>query len=127
MFGLSYWILMLLLSLILEGTFPAYAQSQIQDSPPSPAIVQMVRSHYPDFSISHITVAGNYLMGNWRDQQGGGNVLWQYDPVQQQWNILAEGGGAMNLRTLLNYGVPQATAQQLLQQFNPEILNVFPA
>ncbi|MEM8602988.1 MAG: hypothetical protein AAGF24_04045 [Cyanobacteria bacterium P01_H01_bin.121] len=127
MFGLSYWILMLLLSLILVGTFPAYAQSQIQDSPPNPAIVQMLQSHYSDFSISNVTVVDNYLMGNWRDQEGGGNVLWQYSPMQQQWNILAEGGGVMNLRTLLNYGVPQATAQQLLQQFNPEILNVFPA
>lgn len=114
------WLVLTVLLFFLAC--PLSLQAQEIEVPPE--TLQILQQRYPAYTITDITLQGEYLMANWRDQHGGGNLLWQLQ--DHQWSSLAEGGGAMSLYSLTSRGIPEAEARALLERFNPEILHVLP-
>jgi hypothetical protein len=59
-------------------------------------------------------VQGFALIG-WQQGEMAGQLLLKKQG--KTWKVLSSGGGAMDLNTLTSYGVPKATATELLKQY----------
>ena len=64
--------------------------------------------------VRRTVVAGKYALATWRWGEAGGQALL----VKQQgrWQVISEGGGALDLATLQQNGVPANIARTLLQR-----------
>jgi hypothetical protein len=63
---------------------------------------------------STYVVKGFSLIG-WQKGEMAGQLLLKKQG--KTWKVLSSGGGAMDLNTLISYGLPKATAEELLRQF----------
>lgn len=61
-----------------------------------------------------ITVAAPYALVEWVTLHSGGQSL--YRKKGASWARIASGGGAMDVRDLVRYGVPRAIAEQLVMR-----------
>ncbi len=68
--------------------------------------------------VSHVAVVGNYALVDWLLGDGGGEML--LTRQDDAWQVIDGGGGAMDSRTLIELGVPEGNAVQLVQQLQAQ-------
>ncbi len=68
--------------------------------------------------VTHLAIVQNYAIAGWLLGQGGGEML--LTKREGKWQVLTGGGGAMNTSTLVEQGVPESIAIQLLQQYQKQ-------
>jgi hypothetical protein len=64
--------------------------------------------------VNRTTVEGNYAIASWIWGEAGGQSI--LTKKQGRWQVLSAGGGAINLTTLKEVGVPDQTARALMQK-----------
>jgi hypothetical protein len=64
--------------------------------------------------VKRTSVAGNYAVATWTWSEAGGQSI--LAKKQGRWQVLSSGGGAVNLATLKEVGIPEQTARTLMQQ-----------
>jgi hypothetical protein len=64
--------------------------------------------------VNRTTVEGNYAIATWIWGEAGGQSI--LTKKQGRWQVLSGGGGAINLTTLKEVGVPDKTARSLMQK-----------
>jgi hypothetical protein len=65
-------------------------------------------------TIRRMTVEGKYAIATWQwGEAGGQSILTQQG---KRWKVIGSGGGAVNLETLKQKGVPDKIAEQLMQK-----------
>lgn len=60
-------------------------------------------------------IVGEYALQVWKGDNLGGEALMKYDAAQKKWTLITSGGGAWSVEGLVAAGVPEATAEVLLQ------------
>jgi len=65
-------------------------------------------------TLYNTTVTDNYALQEWGDANKGGVALLKYQD-NQGWLLLSLGGGAWDLPSLLEIGVPKLAAEKLLE------------
>lgn len=99
-----------------SGTYPAFAVSQSR----SPELVQAASSalDFPSdlcvLQVSHSSVVQTYAFLDWQCGEATGELL-----LERQgdfWQTLAKGGGAYSSTQLVEYGVPEDIAVQLVRE-----------
>jgi hypothetical protein len=64
--------------------------------------------------VQRAVIAGKYAIATWQwGEAGGQSVLIQQD---KRWKVINSGGGAVNLETLKQKGIPTQIAEQLMQK-----------
>lgn len=66
----------------------------------------------PQVSLGATTIASNYALQLWFDENIGGEALLVYE--NSEWRILSLGGGAWDVNTLIEQGVPNPVAIDLV-------------
>jgi hypothetical protein len=68
--------------------------------------------------VTHVAIVQNYAIAGWLLGEGGGEMLL----IKQdgKWQVLTGGGGAMNTSTLVEQGVPENIAMQLVRQYQKQ-------
>ena len=64
--------------------------------------------------VTRTTVEGNYAIATWLWGEAQGQAI--LAKKQKRWQVLSAGGGAINLTTLKEVGVPEKTARSLMQK-----------
>jgi hypothetical protein len=65
-------------------------------------------------TVRRTTVEGKYAIATWQwGEAGGQSILTQQD---KRWKVVGSGGGAVNLETLKQKGVPDKIAERLMQK-----------
>jgi hypothetical protein len=65
-------------------------------------------------TVRRTTVEGKYAIATWQwGEAGGQSILTQQG---KRWKVVGSGGGAVNLETLKQKGVPDKIAEQLMQK-----------
>ena len=67
---------------------------------------------------THIAIVENYAIAGWLLGEGGGEML--LTQKAGKWQVITGGGGAMNTNTLVEKGVPENIASQLVQQYQKQ-------
>jgi hypothetical protein len=68
----------------------------------------------PQPTIRRTTVEGTYAIATWQwGEAGGQSILIQQG---KRWKVVSSGGGAVNLETLKQKGVPDKIAKRLMQK-----------
>jgi hypothetical protein len=91
-----------------SATDPAIAKATIENllSSKSKSKVQP--------TVRRTTVEGKYAIATWQwGEAGGQSILTQQGKC---WKVVGSGGGAVNLETLKQKGVPDKIAEQLMQK-----------
>lgn len=63
-----------------------------------------------------IIVVSQYALYSWNDENSGGESLFSIDATSRKWKLLSMGGGVWSVDGLVTFGVPRATAEQLVAQ-----------
>lgn len=120
--GLMGLPLVITLSGLLSAIQPAIADVQTDTSAIAATVVQAltVPGQPADANprVSHVAVVGNYALVDWLLGDGGGEML--LTRQDDAWQVVDGGGGAMDSRTLIELGVPEGTAGQLVQQLQAQ-------
>lgn len=66
-------------------------------------------------------IRGNYALLEWTFGEMGGMAL--LSKASNQWTVIEQGGGAMDVNTLIQAGVQPSQAQQLYQAFYQQKLS----
>lgn len=66
-----------------------------------------------DTKVEHVAIVGNYALANITYGQGGGEALLMRQ--QGRWVLVERGGGAMAAEQLIDAGVPNEIAVQLVR------------
>jgi hypothetical protein len=64
--------------------------------------------------VRRTSIEGNYAVATWTWGEAGGQSI--LTKKQGRWQVLSSGGGAVNLATLKEVGIPEQTARVLMQQ-----------
>jgi hypothetical protein len=65
-------------------------------------------------TVRRTTLEGKYAIATWQwGEAGGQSILTQQD---KRWKVVGSGGGAINLETLKQKGVPDKIADRLMQR-----------
>jgi hypothetical protein len=67
---------------------------------------------------THVAIVENYAIAGWLLGEGGGEMLLL--KKAGKWQVITGGGGAMNTSTLVEKGVPENVASQLVQQYQKQ-------
>ncbi|MBD2057995.1 hypothetical protein H6F88_18560 [Oculatella sp. FACHB-28] len=67
---------------------------------------------------THVAIVGDYALVDWRLGEGGGEMLLMRR--QGSWQKIAQTGGVMGSSELIEQGVPESTAIQLVQQIQAQ-------
>lgn len=101
------------------GVYPAFAGAQAHSD------LVLAASRALDFSISictlkisHMAVVREYALLSWVCGEGGGESLFHYQP--NSWQPVTSDGGAYESRDLIEEGVPENVAIQLVQQLQAQ-------
>lgn len=62
-----------------------------------------------------IIVVSNHALYSWSDEYSGGESLFSID-ASGKWKLISMGGGVWSVEGLVLFGVPRATAEQLVAQ-----------
>jgi hypothetical protein len=68
--------------------------------------------------MREVAIVGNYAIAGWLLSEGGGEML--LVKRNSQWQVVTGGGGAMAVHTLVEKGVPEAIATQLIQRYRAQ-------
>jgi hypothetical protein len=68
--------------------------------------------------MTHVAIIENYAIAGWLLGEGGGEML--LTKKAGKWQVITGGGGAMNTNTLVEKGVPENIASQLVQQYQKQ-------
>jgi hypothetical protein len=68
--------------------------------------------------VTHLAIVQHYAIAGWLLGEGGGEML--LINREGKWQVLTGGGGAMNTSTLVEQGVPEPIAIQLVQQYQKQ-------
>lgn len=102
---------------------PVQVNPQPTGSPVSPrTATEIARAHLNSQGRSAVTIrkmatVNGFALGSWQQGEMGGNILLQ--KRNQTWVVLTSGGGWLGLKGLLANRVPRSTAEQLLNQIDP--------
>ncbi|WP_017301628.1 hypothetical protein [Nodosilinea nodulosa] len=120
--GLMGLPIVITLSGLLPVIPPAIADVQTDTSTITTAVVQALtfpgQPKDANPRVSHVAVVGNYALVDWLLGDGGGEML--LTRQDNAWQVVGGGGGAMDSRTLIELGVPEVTAVQLVQQLQAQ-------
>ncbi|MBW4475022.1 MAG: hypothetical protein KME45_32275 [Stenomitos rutilans HA7619-LM2] len=95
---------------------PAHAIAQSSEVAIVRQVVQQLgRSNR--FSVRKVAVSGSYALVSWNEGEAGGQALLKKQ--SHRWTLLTHGGGWLGLRGLTSNGVPRSSAEQLLNQLDP--------
>lgn len=119
--------LLFLISLVflIGGTLQtqaAFADVQTDITPIETAVVQALT--FPgqpadaNPRMNHVAIVENYALAGWLLGEGGGEMLLQQQG--QTWQVISSGGGSMDSSNLIELGVPQDIAVQLLQDLQSQ-------
>jgi hypothetical protein len=72
-------------------------------------------------SVRRYVIQGNYALLEWTFGEMGGMAL--LSKASNQWRVIEQGGGAMDVSTLTQAGVPSSQAQQLYTALRQQKLN----
>jgi fructose-1,6-bisphosphatase/inositol monophosphatase family enzyme len=75
-------------------------------------------------TVESVYVEKGFALIGWSQGEAAGQLLLKKQG--KTWKVLSSGGGAMNLATLTSHGLPQATAEELLSQADPNWRNYEP-
>ena len=64
--------------------------------------------------VKRTSVAGNYALATWTWGEAGGQSI--LAKKQGRWQVLSSGGGAVDVATLKEVGIPEQTARILMQK-----------
>ncbi len=65
-------------------------------------------------TVQSTYVVNGFSLIGWQQGEMAGQLLLKKQG--KTWKVLSSGGGAMDLNTLTSYGLPKATAEELLKQ-----------
>ncbi len=121
--GNTLMVHMLAFSLVLILLFPGGAIAGTQQPSQSPdvqavtqAALQQIADTHPNARVSaqilHVTIVENYAIAEWqRGETGGQQALVKRNGV---WLVLGGGGGDIEAPQLVEYGIPERVATQLI-------------
>lgn len=66
-------------------------------------------------TVQKTFVVNGFSLIGWQQGEMAGQLLLKKQG--KTWKVLSFGGGAMDLNTLTSYGLPKATAEELLKQY----------
>ncbi|MFY9779896.1 MAG: hypothetical protein WAJ85_05220 [Candidatus Baltobacteraceae bacterium] len=111
-FGLLAATLVAVISSICATPLTAAAQTT-----DTQVIRQTVLEREPQLLINKIALSNGYaLVGYTHGDSGGVRLL---EEKNNQWIVIAGGGGAYGRKELMSYGLPKITAENLLSKFDP--------
>jgi len=99
----------------LDAPTPAIAQTS--EAAIVRQVVQQQLGRSNRFSVRKVAVSGSYALVSWNEGEAGGQALLKKQ--SHRWALLTHGGGWLGLRGLTSNGVPRSTAEQLLNQLDP--------
>ncbi|MDX2241447.1 MAG: hypothetical protein NW224_12250 [Leptolyngbyaceae cyanobacterium bins.302] len=67
---------------------------------------------------THVAIVGDYALADWRLGEGGGEMLLMRQ--QGRWQKIAQTGGVMSSSWLIEQGIPESTAIQLVQRIQAQ-------
>ncbi|BCM24498.1 hypothetical protein ZMTM_07570 [Methyloradius palustris] len=105
------------------------ATSNASDSSEQLAIKNLISSTFdkPELKVitSPVVVVDHYAIADWVQGEKGGRAL--LHETNGKWSIMACGGdGFKDVKTLINAGIKQSIAQQLISQLNQAELPLSP-
>jgi hypothetical protein len=65
--------------------------------------------------VTQVAISDQFAIAGWLLGEGGGEML--LIKQQGKWQVVTGGGGAMNVKFLVEKGVPAQTASQLIQRY----------
>ena len=83
-------------------TKSVYASSGVKDAGPAPQVEAIRRTMGP--LVPSVVVSGNWALGRWYGAGGGEDLFRLRD---DQWVLVADGGGMLGVEEMQRYGVPQ--------------------
>jgi hypothetical protein len=101
---------------------PAFAETQSDQQQIQTVVVQQLTT--PGLPAdanprtTHVAIVENYAIAGWLLGEGGGEML--LIKKAGKWQVMTGGGGAMNTSTLVEKGVPENIAIQLVQQYQKQ-------
>lgn len=122
MFKVSSFFLLLLL-LVCSGTYSAFADSQSIPSDLTQAASEVLDfpgglcNLYP-LKFLHGSIVQNYALLSWQCGEGGGGMLLRRQ--DDSWQMIGNDGGAYASTQLVELGVPEDTAVQLIREFQAQ-------
>lgn len=109
-------------SYLFLPTQPVLADVQADEHQVRQAVVAaLTRSGQPadaNPTATHVAIAGDYALVDWRLGEGGGEMLLMRR--QGNWQKIAQTGGVMGSSELIEQGVPESIAIQLVQQIQAQ-------
>ena len=67
--------------------------------------------------LHEVAIADGFALVGWTRGEMGGNTLLKRNG--RSWEVITSGGGYLGLKGLQQFGVPQKTAEKLLNQYDP--------
>ncbi|MEX0271435.1 hypothetical protein AB3R30_20060 [Leptolyngbyaceae cyanobacterium UHCC 1019] len=67
--------------------------------------------------LHEVAIADGFALVGWTRGEMGGNTLLKQNG--RRWEVITSGGGYLGLKGLQQSGVPQKTAEKLLNQYDP--------
>ena len=65
-------------------------------------------------SVTRTTIVETYALTTWQWGESGGQTV--FELTDETWQVLVSGGGAVDVATLVSFGVPADIAEQLIVQ-----------
>ena len=68
--------------------------------------------------LHEVAISDGFAIVGWTRGEMGGNTLLKRNG--RSWEVITSGGGYLGLKGLQQFGVPQKTAEKLLNQYDPD-------
>ncbi len=95
-----------------QNTFPEAEQRAASPTVINQAFLSQSKE-IPNIQLQGAIVAMPYALENWGNGNMGGQALLKYDPATG-WKVISLGGGEWDAPSLVQEGVPQNLAEQLV-------------
>ena len=106
----------------ISSARPALAALQTDEQQIRQVVVAaLIHPNQPAYAhprATHVAIVGNYALADWRLGEAGGEML--LIRQQGQWQKLAQTGGVMSSTWMIEQGVPEAIAVQLVQNLQTQ-------
>jgi len=99
-----------------DNTIRSTIPDQTESEGTQPDIARAFQSQIdtmPLITLGGTTVVSMYALQSWGDENTAGEALLKYDS-SRGWVLIALGGGAWKVSSLMEFGVPQLYAEQLI-------------
>ncbi len=97
-----------------QSTNPQYSSPYIQLEIAQDLVEQIPGAG--SITLTETVAVSEYALQVWRNEHMGGEALLKYDASTKTWKLVSMGGGAWSISGLVDFGVPQPIAEQLLSK-----------